>query len=714
MDINRAKKMNYNNDQPIKEIKKDKLNRVKFVQEIANALILEDDEPCITVSLEGIWGQGKTSVINMIQEIFEGMKEPPIIVHYNPWISGKSDSLVQDFLIQFTSQLNLVDTPEEGKKIAEALLSYSKLFSVAKLIPGVEPWGSLIQDIFSNVGNATKSLSELKTLDIRERKLQVENKLKKLKRPIITIIDDIDRLTPDECFQILRLVKVIANFPRTSFCLAFDPQYLESVLSSNKISNTSEYLDKIIQLRMPLPLITPQDFDLIVEKSISDIEELFDFNYYNDDYNRFKYIYNKHLRTIIKSPREIHRIFNHFRLVKNIVKNEVCTTDLFILSVICIKNNELYNHIKDNHAIYSRRGADSQIMDRSEKVEICQKERICIYNKSLTDSEKNIYESLLHNILPPDSGYSQMFSVGNPDMSGRVEYIDRLTIALHLSIPNGSVSNQIIKQFINGNIDRYEELEKLINSKSIKRFLELFEITSNEEKIAQDEFISLIKIIIESFIEHNLLNGCEILYSSIFSDINHYDVLCRIFHNFLRDSKNKETLIINSINEPMLLPIVSDSLLRLKIQLNKNNEEPWLDHDKFQYVFDMYMNKVKEIMINNTIKSNALEYHIIKSIRFNNEEQALNLIKSINSIKTIDLIRLGWMLIKDIGSTSGKGDYLSVDIEALGKLSIDDHKDKTKRLLEKPILSQEDRAILSSILDGKKHFIVDNSVPRDW
>ncbi|HIF9453908.1 TPA: hypothetical protein ACX6SO_002591 [Photobacterium damselae] len=59
MDINRAKKMNYNNDQPIKEIKKDKLNRVKFVQEIANALILKDDEPCITVSLEGIWGKEK-------------------------------------------------------------------------------------------------------------------------------------------------------------------------------------------------------------------------------------------------------------------------------------------------------------------------------------------------------------------------------------------------------------------------------------------------------------------------------------------------------------------------------------------------------------------------------------------------------------------------------------------------------------------------------
>lgn len=134
---------NYNNDQPIASECEDKLNRQHFAKEIASLLVLEADAPCLTVSLEGKWGQGKTSILNMVQEFFSQMDFPPVLVQYNAWANGQSESLLQDFLIQFTSQLGLADHAEEGKRVAEELLSYSKLFSVAKLIPGVEPWGSL-------------------------------------------------------------------------------------------------------------------------------------------------------------------------------------------------------------------------------------------------------------------------------------------------------------------------------------------------------------------------------------------------------------------------------------------------------------------------------------------------------------------------------------------------------------------------------------------
>ncbi|WP_429070678.1 P-loop NTPase fold protein [Aeromonas veronii] len=61
--------------------------------------------------------------------------------------------------------------------------------------------------------------------------------ISKIKRPIVVIIDDIDRLTPVETFQVLRLVKAVADFPSTSFLLAFDPKYLTSVLDKNDITD---------------------------------------------------------------------------------------------------------------------------------------------------------------------------------------------------------------------------------------------------------------------------------------------------------------------------------------------------------------------------------------------------------------------------------------------------------------------------------------------
>ncbi|HCN9092300.1 TPA: AAA family ATPase, partial [Escherichia coli] len=88
----------------------------------------------------------------------------------------------------------------------------------------------------------------------------------------------IDRLTPTETFQVLRLVKAVADFSGTSFLLAFDPNYLISVLDKNNIVNSSEYLNKIVQLRVPLPVISERgmnelanaELEKIANKSLTD------------------------------------------------------------------------------------------------------------------------------------------------------------------------------------------------------------------------------------------------------------------------------------------------------------------------------------------------------------------------------------------------------------------------------------------------------------
>ncbi|MDG2642953.1 P-loop NTPase fold protein, partial [Vibrio parahaemolyticus] len=157
----------YHNDQPINHSQQDQLNRLSFSRSLAKIAALDADSPCLTVSIEGYWGTGKTSIINLVKRSFEESPNPPIVVQYNPWVNGKSKSLVEDFLVQFTSQLGLADYPDKGMQLAKELLSYSKLFSMAKLIPGVEPFGSLVENIFKGVGEATKSLSDLKKLDVQ-------------------------------------------------------------------------------------------------------------------------------------------------------------------------------------------------------------------------------------------------------------------------------------------------------------------------------------------------------------------------------------------------------------------------------------------------------------------------------------------------------------------------------------------------------------------
>ena len=129
------------------------------------------------------------------------------------------------------------------------------------ILPCVEPWASIVEKVLSKFGNATKKIAEIKKLDLLGKKKNVVEAITKIKNPIIVIIDDIDRLTPSEAFQVLRLVKAVADFSGTSFLLAFDANYLASVLNKNNIDNSSEYINKIIQLRVPLPVISDRSMN---------------------------------------------------------------------------------------------------------------------------------------------------------------------------------------------------------------------------------------------------------------------------------------------------------------------------------------------------------------------------------------------------------------------------------------------------------------------
>jgi len=225
----------YHNDQPIHGglDDPDLLNRADFAKHLAEILLLNYDDDCLTVSLEGEWGYGKTSVINLVKSALIKKEKSPIIIEYNPWLAGKPESLIQDFLLQFSSQLNIRDHSNDALEASKELIAYSSLFSVAKLIPGAEPWASIIEKAFSCSGSATKEIAELKKLDLLGKKKKVIEAIKKIKTPIVVIIDDIDRLTPSETFQVLRLVKAVADFSGTSFLLAFALSVLLRFMNSD-------------------------------------------------------------------------------------------------------------------------------------------------------------------------------------------------------------------------------------------------------------------------------------------------------------------------------------------------------------------------------------------------------------------------------------------------------------------------------------------------
>lgn len=81
----------FNTDKPINKISEDKLGRSSFAKQLANAIMQFKTKDNYAISLQGKWGCGKTSVLNMAVEEIRQLSEVVdnsekiVIVQFNPW-----------------------------------------------------------------------------------------------------------------------------------------------------------------------------------------------------------------------------------------------------------------------------------------------------------------------------------------------------------------------------------------------------------------------------------------------------------------------------------------------------------------------------------------------------------------------------------------------------------------------------------------------------
>ncbi|EPS9680777.1 KAP family P-loop NTPase fold protein [Escherichia coli] len=703
----------YHNDQPILggQNDPDLLNRLDFANHLANILLLNHNDDCLTVSIEAEWGYGKTSVINLIKGALNEKEFLPIIIEYNPWLAGQPESLIQDFLLQFSSQLNIKDNSKAALEASKELIAYSNLFSVAKLIPGTEPWASIIEKVFSNFGSATKKIAELKKLDLLGRKKQVEKAIKKIKNPIVVIIDDIDRLTPTETFQVLRLVKAVADFSGTSFLLAFDPNYLISVLDKNNIVNSSEYLNKIVQLRVPLPVISERGMNELANAELEKIANKSLTDRFESDQERLSWIYHNYFKKLIKNPRELKRFFNHLRFVLEQIEGQVCFSDLFALSLVATKSSLVYEHIKSTPEAYigKRFTNDGLLMDKPQDiVDRFSDER----NKKLSnfsDQERSVMQELLGDIFPllQSSGYSH-YGVSDPDTAGRVSAPQRLHIAFHYKTPAGYISDHDIISFINGDVKRNEFLRDVLSQNAEERF---FEMMNNYSSYCKDNSFEILTCIYDTFLfSQELKSSLERNYGFLTKDL--YRRMNWLTNKVISESDDKYGLIKGGVGRHENAPLGADVLCQARKQIQNGwNDKIWVSIEELAELEGIFQQVAIKVLSDKIYFDYHLESHIFFELKRVSSQFTSEFIASV--LSSDGLIRM-CEIIGETGSDSTNGPYFKFDEIYFGEiLDVNELRNKAKDL-DFSIYPTRIQAVLKSILDGQKYYLRDATVGEDW
>lgn len=428
----------------------DTLNRGAFAHSVTQVLKRVSKNAGLVVSVEGSWGSGKTSLLAMLEETLgsESESERPIIVHFNPWLVGNREALLRQFLGSITKAIKLADHAKDGKRVAKELKTYGKAFDILKLIPGAEPWSSMVKAVFESVSDATDSLAEYKTPDIETRKEAVENALRKYSRRIVVLIDDLDRLFPAEVFEMVRIVKAVGDLPNIGYVLAWDPSYVSAALEKLHVPFATTYLDKVVQVRLPIPPLSLSMRTEMMDELLSDLPTEALRTYFPNGEERLPLLFHHGLSELIETPRDVVRLHDVVKTIEPGLRGEIHLADIIGLACLMTKAPDVYQLLhRVPQAFVGRRPGARTVFEKAEDVikefenERAQAFAACYLQRAIRE--------LVHWLFPlvpeNDDGHTQDTAIF---IEGHLAHPGRLLIALQLSMQPDDVSLVRVQQFI--------------------------------------------------------------------------------------------------------------------------------------------------------------------------------------------------------------------------------------------------------------------------
>lgn len=232
---------------------KDLLGFTPHTQRLAATILGLPKDHSVVIGIEGEWGEGKSSFINLLkQDFLQGDHDlpRPTLVEFNPWWFEGSDQLMRHFFDELFAQIDW--SKEAGSKAKEALakLAYG-LKNASKIIEYV-PVG-VSKDLLEKLAEVVEPQKQ--TESIADLWQSAKSALGALPFKTVVFIDDLDRLPPNEVNELFRVIKAVADFPNIVYVVAYDRAIVASALDSFHQDKGEAYLGTIIQrpYRLPKP-----------------------------------------------------------------------------------------------------------------------------------------------------------------------------------------------------------------------------------------------------------------------------------------------------------------------------------------------------------------------------------------------------------------------------------------------------------------------------
>ncbi len=323
------------------------------VEKYINGLssFIEKCETPMTIAIQGDWGSGKTSVMNMVKEKLD--KNNIIPVWFNTWKFSQfnmEEQLPVTFLSYLLKELSAGLSDKFQKRVERTVKTIGKLAFMS---------ANVAADLFAGgmpeaINDAKEEMFSKNSIDtIDSLKSDFQNTISELLEGkgdgsrVVIFIDDLDRLRPGLAVGLLEILKIFLDCDKCVYVLAVDYEVVVQGIKEKYNGNLDgqkgrKFFDKIIQVPFKMP-VAHYNIDNYVNKALEeigvetggDVRDYTEIITYSAGCN----------------PRTMKRLFNAYLLLSNVyegspvIENSYEQKLLFACLCLQMSYEEIYNYI---------------------------------------------------------------------------------------------------------------------------------------------------------------------------------------------------------------------------------------------------------------------------------------------------------------------------------------------------------------------------------
>lgn len=308
------------------------------------------------VALVGPWGSGKTWILERVTPLLEfpprGERSVPVVT-FNPWMFADEESL----FIGFTELvLNQIGGRRSRKRVARAL----------RLIGPSSKYGSFdLTGVIKQLGDA---------LDPRSTPASVAQSfaegVRASRRRVCIVMDDVDRLNPDELITLFKLIRLVGSLPGVTYLLSYDEQTVLHLLTKTDIASddarrAGSYLEKIVEAKHRVP---PMTLEQIVETGLNAVTRRFEsdrLNVHPRSQDSLEWVFNQSLARRLNTMRTIERFHGEVLQLPQHLQGDVDYKDWVLAAFLKSQFPAVWRYVTDHRVEFLGKHADAHDLSLS-------------------------------------------------------------------------------------------------------------------------------------------------------------------------------------------------------------------------------------------------------------------------------------------------------------------------------------------------------------